>query len=91
MTPSIADTALSLALDVVSYRLDCKAIDPEDARSDAAELFGAWRLAFRLGAGGPRLDILNRLHNRLDDAARRREDLKAVYQTEINNLKEQTT
>lgn len=90
MTPTISDTIIALALDVISYRLGCKAIASEDARIDAAELFGAWRLAYRLGSGGPRFDIINRLHSRLGDAARGREDLKAIYQTELDNLKDQT-
>ncbi len=89
MTPTINDTARALALDVIGYRLECEAIDPEDARRDASELFGMWRLAFRLGSGGPGLDIINALHSRLAAAAAAREDLQAVYRNEFDNLKEQ--
>ncbi|WP_147431175.1 hypothetical protein [Thiocapsa rosea] len=37
------------------------------------------------------LDIINRLHNRLGAAAAAREDLKAVYRIEFDNLTEHAT
>lgn len=91
---SIVQTAFAPVRETPTYRLSTCSINPADVRIDARELFGMWRLAHRYGDADPRLEAINTLHFRLDDASA---DLRAldpdatlreIYRDELNHLED---
>lgn len=81
----IPETLYALAREILTERLQQDWIGREEARNDSTELFGAWKLAWRLGAGSE-VDLVSVIAREIWPITPADTDLTALYREALARL-----